>query len=60
MKRKLLVSIWRCGNKLHRSYTDGTVETQDVNASEDKSNNTMGDLKFTTAGEYMETFEHNL
>lgn len=22
--------------------------------------NRMGDLKFTTAGEYMETFEHNL
>ena len=25
-KRKLLVSIWRCGGKLYRSYTDGTVD----------------------------------
>jgi len=28
MKRKLLVSIWRCGGKLYRSYTDGTVEVE--------------------------------
>lgn len=26
--RKLLVSIWRCGGKLYRSYTDGTVEKE--------------------------------
>jgi len=30
MKKKLLVSIWRCGGKLHRSYTDGTVEVVDL------------------------------
>ena len=26
MNRKLLVSVWRCGGKLYRSYTDGTVD----------------------------------
>ena len=26
--RKLLVSIWRCGGKLYRSYTDGTIEVE--------------------------------
>jgi hypothetical protein len=26
MKRNLLVSIWRCGGKLYRSYTDGSLE----------------------------------
>ena len=29
--RKLLVSIWRCGGKLYRSYTDGTVEKEYLN-----------------------------
>jgi len=26
MERKLLVSIWRCGGKLYRSYTNGEIE----------------------------------
>lgn len=30
MKRKLLVSIWRCGGKLYRSHTDGTIEVVDL------------------------------
>lgn len=29
--RKLLVSIWRCGGKLYRSYTDGTIEEENLN-----------------------------
>jgi hypothetical protein len=28
MKKKLLVSIWRCGGNIYRSYTDGTVEVE--------------------------------
>ena len=30
LERRLLVSIWRCGGKLYRSYTDGTVETVEL------------------------------
>jgi hypothetical protein len=30
MKKMMLVSIWRCGSKLYKSYTDGTEWTVEV------------------------------
>jgi hypothetical protein len=45
--KKLLVSIWRCGGKLYRSYTDGTVEEENLSGQNRKNSMAEGKASAT-------------